>query len=122
VRITPLNIDHGNIFTLSGNLILHRNMLFGIIFSFKMVLYIDLTVNRPLVVSDHLNTSSLSFKCIFTNLNMKLFHEWRLCPTKALRKDILHGMEFKTSTKVEFLLLAILYRFEYCSFKVEFSI
>jgi hypothetical protein len=121
VRITPLNRNHRNIFTLSGNLILHRNMLFGIIFSFKKVLYIHLTMNCPLVVTDHLNTSSWSFKCILIILNMRLFHEWRLCPTKAFWKDILNGMEFKTFVTVEFLLLEILDRFRYCSFKVEFS-
>jgi hypothetical protein len=121
VRITPLNRNHRNIFALSGNLILQRNLLFDMIFSFKMVLYIDLTVNCALVVSDRLNTSSQSFRCILTILNMRLFHEWRLCPTKALRKDILNGMEFKISATFEFLLPAILYRFGYCSFKVEFA-
>jgi hypothetical protein len=33
VEIISLNKNHRNIFTFSGNLILHRNLLFGIIFS-----------------------------------------------------------------------------------------
>jgi hypothetical protein len=33
VGIISLNKNHRNIFTFSGNLILHRNLLFGIIFS-----------------------------------------------------------------------------------------
>jgi hypothetical protein len=115
----PLNKNHRIFFTLTGNLIFHRKLLFGIIFAFRMVLYIDLTVNWPLSVSDYLNTSRWSFRCILT-IRTRLFHARRLCPTSALRKDILKGVLFKTSDTVEFLLLAILYRLGYCSFKVEF--
>ena len=107
VRTTSLLRYHINIFILRGTFICQISCV-ALKPLLTRCLYIELTVNAPLLCRFHVKQSIPSFRLICTRLAIRQYHSVNLSPTKALLKETLSGFELSTSATVACFLRTIL--------------
>ena len=120
VKITPFIKNQTKILTFRGTLSFQRALFRGIAIWFTILLYIDWTVNTPLLVRVNLIESTCSSSCTKATLVTNPFHLSSLSPTSVLRKEILRGVVLKTLAIVICFFLVMLYKDGYCDLRVKF--
>jgi len=121
VRTTSFLRYHINIFILRGIFICQISCV-ALKPLLTRCLYIELTVNAPLLCRFYIKISIPSFRLICTRLATRLYHSVNWSPTKTLLKETLSGFELSISTTVACFLRTMLNKLGNWSFSFWLTI